>query len=106
LFCRSARKPELRRIDVMQRPIMLLVLAASLVACETQGVSLSEFRGDDGSLVRLEQYKQGGRFFYSLSAKRPTRACEIDELKLVAMGAGGNMRVRLEHGSTGACHST
>jgi hypothetical protein len=91
----------------MKNLIVLLALAASMIACETHGVIESEFNGQDGSHLRLQQYKDQGRFFYSLSAHRPatTHACEI-ELKVVAMGAGGKMKVQVERSPNKSCEST
>ena len=91
----------------MKRLIVLLALAAPLLACETHGVIESEFNGQDGSHLRLEQYKDQDRFFYSLSAHRPatTHACEVG-LKVVAMGAGGKVKVQVERSPNKGCEST
>jgi hypothetical protein len=90
----------------MKNLVVLLALAASLIACETHGVIESRYDGKTGRHFSLQQYKHEGRFFYSLSAGRPAHACDIAELKVVAMGAGGKVRVRVEHAPGGTCEST
>jgi hypothetical protein len=90
----------------MKNLIVLLALAASMIACETHGVIESKFDGANGGHLRLQQYKNQDRFFYSISAWRPARACEIGELKVVAMGASGKVRVSVEHAKGGTCEST
>jgi hypothetical protein len=90
----------------MKNLIMLLVLAASMIACETHGLIESSYEGKGGNHLSLQQYQHEGRFFYSLSAGRHAHACDIAELKVVAMGAGGKVRVRVERSPGGSCEST
>jgi hypothetical protein len=81
----------------MRNIVLLLALAGSVVACETQGVVESSYKGADGSHLSLQQFKNAGRFYYALSASVPTRDCATrSAVKVVAMGADGHMRVRVE----------
>ncbi len=100
----------------MKNLVVLLAFGATLVACQTQGVIESRYDGQNGSSVRLQQFNQDGRFFYSISASLPddappadgdaaTRVCGPRELKLVAMGAGGKIALRLERQPRSACES-
>jgi hypothetical protein len=103
----QAKSSETQEKVDMKNLIVLLALAASMIACETNGgVIESKYDGQNGSHLRLQQYKSEGRFFYSLSAWRPTHACELGELKVVAMGSGGKVSVRVEHAPGGTCEST
>jgi hypothetical protein len=81
----------------MRNLIVLLAVAGSVVACETRGVVDSTYEGSDGSQLTLRQFKNESRFYYSLSASMPSKDCSLRELKVIAMGAEGHIRVRLEH---------
>ena len=90
----------------MRNVVVMLALAGSVVACETQGVVESRYQGADGSHLSLQQFKNGGRFYYALSASLPKRDCAARALKVVAMGADGHVRVRFERTpSDPACES-
>lgn len=84
----------------MRNLVLLLAITGSVAACETHGVVDSRYESSDGSQVTLRQFKNDGRFYYSLSASVPSRGCSPRELKVVAMGNGGRMRVRLERAPT------
>jgi hypothetical protein len=91
----------------MNKIIMLVLLAASVVACETHGVIDSHYEGKDGSEWSLQQYNHQDRFYYSLSAWMPSRACGLGKVKVVAMGAGGQVKVRFERDpSVVSCEAT
>jgi hypothetical protein len=81
----------------MRNLIVLLAFAGSVVACETQGVVDSRYDGADGSHLSLRQFRNESRFYYSLSASLPSRDCAVRELRVVAMGQGGHVRLRVEH---------
>lgn len=82
----------------MRNHIVLLAIAGSVIACETHGVVDSSYEGSDGSHLTLRQFKEESHFYYSFSASMPaSRDCAVRELKLIAMGADGHVRVRLEH---------
>ena len=87
----------------MRNHILLLALGASVVACETRGVVESRYDSEDGTHLTLQRYSQGGRFYYAFSASVPPAAdsddadaCTTREVKLVALGNGTSVRVRLE----------
>jgi len=86
----------------MRNLIVLLAITGSLLACETHGVVDSSYEGADGSHLSLRQFKNESRFYYALSASLPSGDCSVRELKVVAMGQGRHLRVRLEHSPTGA----
>jgi hypothetical protein len=81
----------------MRNLIVLLAIAGSVIACETHGVVDSSYEGSDGSHLTLRQFKEESHFYYSLSASVPARDCSVRELKVIAMGADGHLRVRFEH---------
>lgn len=89
----------------MRNLLVLLALVGSVAACETHGVVDSRYDSDDGSHLTLRQFRHESRFYYSLSASMPGQSCSARELKLVAMGSGGRVRVRLERAPAPACES-
>jgi hypothetical protein len=86
----------------MRNLIMLLALVGSIAACETHGVVDSSYESSDGSHLTLRQFKNESRFYYSLSASMPSRSCSVRELKVVAMGSDGHVRVRFERAPASA----
>jgi hypothetical protein len=81
----------------MKNLVPLLLLVGSVAACETHGVVEDRYEGSDGSHLSLQRFKNESRFYYALSASMPSRDCSVRELKVVAMGADGHVRVRFEH---------
>jgi hypothetical protein len=80
----------------MRNLIVLLAFAGSVVACETQGVVDSRYEGADGSHLSLRQFRNERRFYYSLSASLPSHDCGAREVRVVAMGQGAHVRLRVE----------
>jgi len=90
----------------MRNAIALFAILGSVVACETQGVVDGSYQGLLGSHLSLRQFKDESRFYYSLSASMPWPGCRAREIRVVAMGADGHVRVRFEHSpASDACES-
>ncbi len=79
----------------MRKVVMMWAIVGAVAGCETKGLVVHQYADSEGNAVRVERYQHAEQFLYSLSARFGTRECRLREVKIVAVGANGKLKVRL-----------
>lgn len=87
----------------MRKVVMMWAIVGAVAGCETNGLIVREYADSEGNGVRVEHYQHAQRFLYSLSARYSTHECKLREVKIVAMGADGKLRVHIRMEPEATC---